>query len=363
MISSILEKFQQGIEERTSIFSIWLLFAFFIDVIIVIAYFSCPFLFSDDGDDNQMVLSLYRSSLLLVIFSAVRAISSFPVMKCLQSYGQSSLANILYFWLIVNIIVIILKLTLICKLGNTNAVLWSLLIGSFISCLIHLKKNRDMQISGSPFPERRIFLTYFFSQNRADGVRASLLPNEEQQKSTTESASITQRASSSSSNKPFRAFLKRQSVELYEQLRMQLDNARQAWSAKMNNIRVLVTHLRQGNITRAFAASGDDLGMTESPNYLVFDSILSLYTAPSVDTISQLGKRFEQFPEEMQAYVPQLTVFLLFGSFEYAPKLQPELMRMCEKSLFFGHRMFWFLHAFCLCPAGTNIELFSHCTE
>eukprot|EP00816_Leptocylindrus_hargravesii_P008562 CAMPEP_0196821118 /NCGR_PEP_ID=MMETSP1362-20130617/77858_1 /TAXON_ID=163516 /ORGANISM="Leptocylindrus danicus, Strain CCMP1856" /LENGTH=1158 /DNA_ID=CAMNT_0042200195 /DNA_START=65 /DNA_END=3538 /DNA_ORIENTATION=+ len=51
---------------------------------------------------------------------------------------------------------------------------------------------------------------------------------------------------------------------------------------------------------------------------------------------------------ELMFYIPQLCTFLIFGAFLNSRELEAFLLDKCSKNLFFAHRMYWFLMAWCL---------------
>jgi hypothetical protein len=81
----------------------------------------------------------------------------------------------------------------------------------------------------------------------------------------------------------------------------------------------------------------------------------SSFGSPPSETIEgRLLGLYEQFPEDMQFYIPQLVVYLVYGSFEISSKLRSVLLQICKESLHFAHRLYWFVNAFCLEGAGVT---------
>jgi hypothetical protein len=47
---------------------------------------------------------------------------------------------------------------------------------------------------------------------------------------------------------------------------------------------------------------------------------------------------FRRHPDEVQFYLPQLAVLLVYGSFESLAQLQGAVLHMCRSSVHFAHR-------------------------
>lgn len=66
--------------------------------------------------------------------------------------------------------------------------------------------------------------------------------------------------------------------------------------------------------------------------------------ASAVQTLQSL---YQRSPEEIEALVPQLCIFLIFGSFGGTDRLLKEAMLdMCSSTQVFAHKMYWFCSAF-----------------
>lgn len=106
------------------------------------------------------------------------------------------------------------------------------------------------------------------------------------------------------------------------------------------------------------------LGGSLSDDSAVFDQLLDLFTQshtaetyPSpTKSIANLQKLYALYPETVEFYIPQLIVFLLYGSFDVTSVLQEAIFLMCEVSLTFAHKIHWFIVAFCLSGAGVTPE-------
>ena len=99
-----------------------------------------------------------------------------------------------------------------------------------------------------------------------------------------------------------------------------------------------------------------------------------LYTAQGYESIEELKEIFQHRPEEVEFYLPQLAVLLVYGSFEALSELQGAVLQMCQSSVHFSHRyvcdisreylferggffsLHWFINSFCLSGAGVTEE-------
>ncbi|CAK4382230.1 unnamed protein product [Aphanomyces euteiches] len=77
----------------------------------------------------------------------------------------------------------------------------------------------------------------------------------------------------------------------------------------------------------------------------MFHVTLQLYAHK--DVVDQLYSCFEENPDEVEFYIPQLCTFLLHGQYDKNPALEFFLLSQCRRSLHFAHRLHWFLQSFC----------------
>ncbi len=84
----------------------------------------------------------------------------------------------------------------------------------------------------------------------------------------------------------------------------------------------------------------------------IFDAILLTIIGETNEdrdiAIDNLLLIFDEYPSELEFFIPQIAFFLLYGAFELEDKLKRKLLIMCEKNLTFAYKLYWFIHAFCL---------------
>jgi hypothetical protein len=148
----------------------------------------------------------------------------------------------------------------------------------------------------------------------------------------------------STGNSTYARFL---STEFFADMKRRLAKAKQIWDKKMNDLKTLLNTLQPSN-SKTILDSYDE----------VFNTVLMLFTMELVgDNASvSIEDKFENYPEQVIFYIPQLAVFLLYGSFETSRMLQISILDICEKSLVFSHKLYWFINAFSLSEAGVTQE-------
>ena len=88
----------------------------------------------------------------------------------------------------------------------------------------------------------------------------------------------------------------------------------------------------------------------------VFNCILRLFLGHGAEAVKELEEIYESHNDEVEFYIPQLVVFLLYGAFETAGCLHDSVLYMSRKSSLFAHRLHWFVVAFSLSGAGVTAE-------
>ncbi|ETW06527.1 hypothetical protein, variant [Aphanomyces invadans] len=83
-----------------------------------------------------------------------------------------------------------------------------------------------------------------------------------------------------------------------------------------------------------------------------FHVTLQLYAHK--DVVDQLFVCYDEHPDEVEFYIPQLCTFLLHGQYDKNPALEFFLLSQCRRSLQFAHRLHWFLDSFC--TRGTTYQ-------
>ena len=70
--------------------------------------------------------------------------------------------------------------------------------------------------------------------------------------------------------------------------------------------------------------------------------------------VQVLEDAFSVYPTDVETFIPQLTVCLLFGSPEISRALQLAVLRICGRSATFAHRLHFFISSFALHGAGID---------
>ena len=65
---------------------------------------------------------------------------------------------------------------------------------------------------------------------------------------------------------------------------------------------------------------------------------------------------FSSYPTISEFFIPQLAVFLLYGSFDTSRILQISILHICDQSIYFAHKFYWFINAFSLSEAGVTVQ-------
>ena len=88
----------------------------------------------------------------------------------------------------------------------------------------------------------------------------------------------------------------------------------------------------------------------------VFKHVVDLFKgmSPDDEPIKALRKLFPQHPHEIEFYLPQITVYLLYGSFRNSDILQQLIFDLCTNSPSMAHKVRWFVASFCLSGAGVG---------
>jgi hypothetical protein len=141
--------------------------------------------------------------------------------------------------------------------------------------------------------------------------------------------------------------------DLLQAIRLSLRDVRREWNQKIEKLTTAISDLRVSSGLSDQHCADDSA---------VFDQLLDLFTQsqateePPTEAIANLTKLYFSSPETFEFYIPQLIVFLLYGSFDVTSLLQEALLEICESSLTFAHKLHWFVVAFCLSGAGIGPE-------
>ena len=88
----------------------------------------------------------------------------------------------------------------------------------------------------------------------------------------------------------------------------------------------------------------------------VFEVIFQLFGEyrKALTAVQVLEDAFSVYPTDVETFIPQLTVCLLFGSPEISRVLQLAVLRICGRSATFAHRLHFFISSFALHGAGID---------
>lgn len=88
----------------------------------------------------------------------------------------------------------------------------------------------------------------------------------------------------------------------------------------------------------------------------VFKHIVDLFKGnpPGEEPVIALQQHFTDHMHELEFYIPQITVFLLYGSFRNSEILQQFMFDLCAHSATLAHKIRWFVISFCLSGAGVG---------
>lgn len=120
-----------------------------------------------------------------------------------------------------------------------------------------------------------------------------------------------------------------------------VEESKRKWSAKLDQVSARL-HLPTLNLNK-----------NQHPHQATFRYLLELFVYEG-DPIPKLEKLWNdpivgaEAQDELMFYIPQLCTFLIFGAFLNSHELEAFLLDKCSKNMYFAHRMYWFLMAWCL---------------
>jgi hypothetical protein len=88
----------------------------------------------------------------------------------------------------------------------------------------------------------------------------------------------------------------------------------------------------------------------------VFKYVVDLFrgNASSGEPIKELHDLYTSHSHEIEFYIPEITTFLLYGSFGNYDALQELILDLCSKSPNLAHKVRWFIVSFSLSGAGVG---------
>jgi hypothetical protein len=132
---------------------------------------------------------------------------------------------------------------------------------------------------------------------------------------------------------------------LLDELHHKFYNVRHSWNRQVDKFRHLLGQSLKPVKLKKFSSS----------SYVskdVFDIILLLLIAETNEdrilALNSLQEVFADFPSEVEFYIPQLLMFLLYGAFEFEETLKRNYLVMCEHNPSFASKVYFFVESFCL---------------
>lgn len=171
-------------------------------------------------------------------------------------------------------------------------------------------------LKSTAIPEREVVLGISTaSPEDADGARAALLnpdgcPNSERQYSS----------------------------DLLVSVKKRVETAHERWNQSVSKFNQYVGIFNQ-----------DEFGP-------VFKHVVDLFrgTANNEEPVIALQQHFTDHIHELEFYIPQITIFLLYGSFYNSESLRQFMFDLCSHSATMAHKIRWFVISFCLSGAGVG---------
>ena len=214
--------------------------------------------------------------------------------------------------------------------------IWYLLTLSVISNLCHLVlffHVRSTAPSHAEIPQGRPKVLFYYVKEREDTERDSLL---HQSKTLRDALPIQRQNSNDSLNRIER--LERMTNEFMLEIQSRLKKAKLEWTKRLDDYRM-------GSGVTPASSSQDLIQRPLTP----FRVLLQLFAYEEVLKNGRLDAVYDMDGgEALMFFVPQLLSFLLHGAFESSPQLEEWVLDTCRRNVYFAHRCYWFLRAWCL---------------
>jgi hypothetical protein len=146
------------------------------------------------------------------------------------------------------------------------------------------------------------------------------------------------------------------------QLQDKFYSARNSWNSQVEKFRILFTQCQN----MVYHPTKNDKQPDHDNIFLtkeIFDAILLLIIGDTVQdrqiAMENVLSIYEAFPLEMEFFVPQIALFLLYGAFELEEIFKKKLLLMCEQNMSFAYKLYWFIESFCLGSTSSSGPLLS----
>ena len=125
---------------------------------------------------------------------------------------------------------------------------------------------------------------------------------------------------------------------------------RGAWNRKVQELKRALRSLKGQHRSHSPDEGGQEGELD------VFEVIFQLFGEhrKALAAIQVLEDAFSVYPTDVETFIPQLTVCLLFGAPEISRVLQLSVLRICGRSATFAHRLHFFISSFALHGAGID---------
>ncbi len=131
-------------------------------------------------------------------------------------------------------------------------------------------------------------------------------------------------------------------TDFFGQFRTRFQEAKREWTSRLDDF----THRMSQNENAANAANI----LLHFQSDGTFRALLHLYAHEEVFRNRVLDRAFPQSPDSLALsfYAPQLLCFLLHNAYLSTGRLEKWILKRCQTDLYFAHRCYWFLRAWCL---------------
>ena len=146
---------------------------------------------------------------------------------------------------------------------------------------------------------------------------------------------LVRRGSDSSINR-----MQRMTNEFMLEIQTRIQKAKSEWTKRLDDYRI-----RSANGGAGAGSNHDILHRPLTP----FRVLLQLFAYEEVLANGRLDAIYDlDDGEALIFFVPQLISFLLHGAYDSSPQLEEWLLDTCRRNIYFAHRCYWFLRAWCL---------------
>jgi hypothetical protein len=209
--------------------------------------------------------------------------------------------------------------------------LWLLLALSLIANLCHLIlffHVRSTAPSNAEIRQGRPKVLFYYAKEREDNERDSLLQTPQ---TLDEPPRLVRQDSTDSMMHP----MQRMTNEFMLEIQSRMNKTKMEWTKLVDDYRV----------GSGGTGSQDLLHRPVTP----FRVLLQLFAYEEVIKNGRLDAIYDQDDgEALMFFVPQLLSFLLHGAYESSPRLEEWVLDTCRKNVYFAHKCYWFLRAWCL---------------